>query len=119
MDAAKAILERLGIESIEEMSVNESYTVEVGGYEDLTIEKIGADRLSVAHHYIQRGDLMYDPEIVFYIENGEWRPVRYTQHPWIHQHNPAGLDVEDFVTQWNQNLHQQGFVDATEEMPGR
>ena len=117
MKAAKEILASFGVESIDEMTVNESYTVEVHGYEELTIEKIGPDRLSVAHHYVQRGDLMCDPEIVFHIDNGVWRPVRYTQHPGIHQHNPAGVDVEDFVTQWSENLREQGFVDAAKEMP--
>lgn len=117
MKAAKDILTSLGIESVDEMAVNESYTVEVPGYEDLTVEKIGPNRLSVAHHYVQRGDLMSDPEIVFHIDNGEWQPVRYTQHPEIHQYDPAGIDVENFVKQWSANLRKQGFVTAAEEIP--
>jgi len=114
MDAVKDILERLGIKSVEGMAVNESYTIEVEGYEDLTIEKIGPDRLSVAHHYIQRGDLMCDPEIVFRIKEGEWIPIRYTQHPRVHQYDPEGIEVEAFVIQWSENLREQGFVDAVE-----
>ena len=116
MDAVKDILERLGIKSVEGMAVNESYTIQVGGYEDLTIEKIGPDRLSVAHHYIQRGDLMYDPEIVFRVDEDEWMPVRYTQHPRIHLHNPEGIEAEEFVTKWGENLRKQGFVEAANEM---
>ena len=113
MEAAKEILNRLGIESIEEMAVNESYTIKVEGYEDLTIEKIGSNRLSVAHHYVQRGDLMSDPEIVFCIEEAEWIPTRYTQHPHTHQHDSEGIEIEEFVTQWSENLRRQGFVDTT------
>ena len=116
MDAVKDILGRLGIKSVEGMAVNESYTIEVEGYEDLTIEKIGTDRLSVAHHYIQRGDLMCDPEIVFRVKDDKWIPVRFTQHPRVHLHDPEGIEVEEFVTQWNENLRGQGFVDATEEI---
>ena len=116
MEAARAILASLGIESIDEMTVNESYTIEVAGYEDLTIEKIGSNRLSVAHYHVQRGDLMCDPEIVFHIDDGEWRAVRYTQHPRIHQHDPDGLDISEFVEQWSENLRRQGFVDAAVEV---
>jgi len=115
MDAAKRILERLGYESVEEMAVNESHTIEVDGYEDLTIEKVGPNRLSVAHHYIQRGDLMCDPEIVFHIDNGVWTPVRFTQHPHVHQHDPNGLELDGFVNQWSENLRHQGFVEAADE----
>lgn len=116
MDAAKGILTQLGIDSVKEMAVNESYTIEVEGYEDLTIEKIGSNRLSVAHHYVQRGDLMCDPEIVFRVKKDEWIPVRYTQHPRAHQHNPDGIEVEEFVTRWSENLQEQGFVDVAKEM---
>ena len=116
MEAAKDILERLGIDLVEEMTVNEGYTIEVEGYEDLTIEKIGSNRLSVAHYYVQRGDLMCDPEIVFRIEESGWIPVRYTQHPRIHKHNPEGIEVEAFIMQWSENLREQGFVDAAKEV---
>jgi hypothetical protein len=116
MDAVKDILERLGIKSVEGMAVNESYTIEVEGYEDLTIEKIGPDRLSVAHHYIQRGDLMCDPEIVFRVKEGKWIPIRYTQHPRVHLYDPEGIEVEAFVIQWSENLREQGFVDVGKEI---
>jgi hypothetical protein len=112
MDAAKDILDQLGIDTIEEMEVNENHTIEVEGFEDLTIEKIGPNRISVAHHYVQRGDLMCDPEIVFHIDDGVWTPVRYTQHPHTHQHDSDGLDLDGFVEQWSENLRRQGFVDA-------
>jgi len=116
MDAVKAILERLDIESIEEMAVNESHTVEVEGFEDLTIEKVGPTRLSVAHHYVQRGDLMCDPEVVFHIDNGVWTPVRFTQHPHVHQHDEDGLpEVEAFCETWSENLRRQGFTEAVED----
>jgi hypothetical protein len=77
----------------------------------LVIEKIAADRLSVAHYYAQMGDLMSDPEIVFHIDNGVWTPVRYTQHPHVHQHDETGLpDVAAFAEDWSQNLERQGYV---------
>lgn len=114
MDAITAILAQFGIESVEQMELNESYSVEVPGYNDLTIEKVGTRRLSVAHHYVQRCDLMCDPEIVFRIENDTWIPIEYTQHPRIHQRDESGLELADFLDRWNRSLRQQGFVDSAE-----
>jgi hypothetical protein len=118
MDAVKDILEQLGVDSVGEMGVNESYTVEVDGYEGLNIEKIGDGRLSVGHYYTQRGDLMSDPEVVFVVDNGEWRAVRYTQHPLAHEHDEAGLNLGEFLSTWNKNLRTQGFIDAATEPTG-
>lgn len=112
MDAVQDILLQLDIQSIEEIDVNHRVTIEVDGFEDLTIEKIGPNRVSVAHHYLQRGDLMCDPEIVFKVEDGDWTPVRYTHHPHTHRHDSEGLDLDGFVERWSENLRNQGFVDA-------
>jgi len=112
MNAAKAILEQLGVDSIAEMGVNENYTVKVDGYESLTIEKIGDNRISVGQYYTSRGDLMSDPEVVFVVDDSEWRPVRFTQHPLAHEHDESGLDLSEFLSTWNKNLRNQGFIDA-------
>ena len=116
MEAGTAILDRLGIDSVAQMAVNECYTIEVAGFEDLTIEKVGRTKLSVAHHYVQRGDLMCNPEIVFRIEDGVWTPIRFTQHPHIHRYDPDGLAIDAFVQQWGDNLRNQGFVTAASEL---
>ena len=112
MDAISEILGDLGVPSVAEMDVNESYTIMVDGFEDLTIEKIGDGRLSVGHYYTQRGDLMSDPEVVFVVNDGEWRPVRFTQHPLAHEHDESGLDLSEFLSTWDKNLRRHGFVDA-------
>lgn len=114
MDAITEILAQFGIESVGQMEYNEGYTVEVPGYNDLTIEKVGDRQLSVAHHYVQRCDLMCDPEVVFRIENGNWVPIEYTQHPSIYKRDETGLQLDGFVECWNRNIRQQGFVDAVE-----
>ena len=115
MNAVQEILARFGIQSIERMDINESYTVEVPGYNDLTIEKVGQHRISVAHHYVQRCDLMCDPEIVFRVEDGDWVPVEFTQHPGVYQRDEDGLNLDGFVERWDRNLRRQGFVEAVEE----
>lgn len=112
MQVINEILAQLGIESVAEMDVNESYTLEVEGHNDLTIEKIGPQRLSVAHHYVQRGDLMCDPEVVFEIEDGLWTPIEYTQHPRVYERDESGLNLSEFLSRWEQNIRRQGFVEA-------
>jgi hypothetical protein len=112
MDAVKEIIQGHGYDSGHDMDVGDHIKVEVDGYMPLTIEKIEDSKLSVAHYYTQRGDLMSDPEIVFRIDGDEWTPVRYTQHPRHHQYNENGLpSVDAFVNTWDRKLKQQGFPD--------
>ena len=112
METVRKILAQRGVESVDQMEINDSYSVEVSGFDTLTIEKVAPERLSVAHHRIQRGDLMCDPEIVFRVENDRWVPVEYTQHPRIYQHDESGLKIRGFVNRWDRNLREQGFLRA-------
>lgn len=112
METVREILAQHGVESVDQMDVNERYSIEVPGFDTLTIEKIAPERLSVAHHRVQRGDLMCDPEIVFRVESNDWVPVEFTQHPRIYQHDESGLQLGGFVRKWNRNLREQGFVEA-------
>lgn len=111
MESVKEILNDYGVDSVEEMDLNESYTAESDHYMDLTIEKIGENRLSVAHYKEQRRDLMRDPEIVFEVDGDDWTPVRYVQDPFMDQYDPDGIpEAEEFAQQWDENLRKQGFV---------
>ncbi|MGQ4555997.1 DUF6908 domain-containing protein [Halobellus sp. GM3] len=112
METIQEILATFGVQSIEQMDVNESYTVAVSGYDDLAIEKVGRQRISVAHHYVRRCDLMCDPEIVFRVEGGDWIPIEYTQHPRVYRRDEDGLPLSGFIERWDRNLRQQGFVEA-------
>lgn len=95
------------------MEIGEHHEIEAPESMNLTIEKISENRVSVAHYYKQHGDIMSDPEIVFKIQDSEWLPVRYTQHPNHHRHNENGLpSVQEFVEQWSHNLTKQGFTDT-------
>lgn len=115
MESVKKILNANGVQNPETMEFNESYTVENEGYHDLTIEKIDDDLISVAHYYTQRMDLMRDPEIVFRIEeSGDWTPIEYQQDDLgLYQRDLSGLSIDGFVEQWDENLEDQGFVDAS------
>ena len=100
---------------MEEMKVGDYHDLEVPGMMQLTIEKIGENRVSVAHHRTQHGDLMSNPEIVFKIQDNRWIPIRYTQHPGIHRHDENGLhSAKENAKQWSRNLQQQGFIEAAD-----
>jgi len=113
MDVIKKILEIEGYSSVEEIPMTDAITVSAPGFMDLTIEKVGEDRVSVAHYFKQNGDLMADPEVVFDTADG-WVPVQYRQDPVIRQVDESGLNIKSFLDTWNSNLRSQGFVDAAE-----
>ena len=117
MKKIKQILKYKGINDAEQMEINENYTIESDIYEDLTIEKIDDDLISVAQTYTQRMELMRDPEIVFRVdERGDWTPIEYQQDDMgIYQRDLSGLSLNGFVEQWDQNLENQGFVEAAEK----
>lgn len=116
----KAITTETQCPPITDWTPGDNLTVSVESFDDLVIEKVGPQRVSVAHYYTQNGDLMSDPEIVFITpaadEDDGWTPVRYTQHPHIHVHNSNGLtDLNSFIKRWCGNLREQGFVTAASE----
>ena len=116
MKTIKRILDLHGIDSVEAMTYDDYIKLEVDGVMPLVIEKVGENRISVAHYYEQRGDLMSDPEIVFHVQGEEWVPVEYTQHPHIYHRDNSGLhDVKRFVKTWSRNLEQQGFVETARQ----
>lgn len=121
METIKQIIQAAGYDDVAELDVNELIEVENEPFMDISVEKLADDRLSVAHYYTQRGDLMSDPEIVFDVSEAEWVPIEYTQHgfPQVHHHNPDGLDdVAGFVDDWDENIDEQGFVENAREQLG-
>lgn len=118
MDVIREILDAIGFDSVDEMDVNESYTIEVEAFQDLVVEKIAEDYLSVMQYYTQRGDMMRDPEAVFDVSGEEWTVVEFRQDPTVHRRDEDGLpEAQSFVEGlWSDNLRKQGFVDAAEDV---
>lgn len=124
MDAVEDILAAYGYDDPLDLGVDDLVKVEreeASGMMPLSIERVGERRISVAHTYVQQGDLMYDPEIVYEVSEPDrgWVPVRFTQHPFIEQYDPDGLDLDGFPDTWNKNLRSQGYVEAAQEQGGR
>ena len=110
MEAVREILAAEGT-SVEEMDINESYSYDGGdAFNDLSIEKVYENELSVGQYHTQRGDLMSDPEVRFDVSDPDnWTPIDYTQHgnPTIHQRDDDGLEMDGFLRTWDKNLQSQ------------
>jgi hypothetical protein len=92
-------------------------------YEPLVIERTGPQRISVAHYYEQNGDLIPDPDVVFYTGQGEWVPIEITDcfgHRSVATvdgdrlsfHPRQQADLAAFVNVWARNLKAQGWLTA-------
>lgn len=109
MKAVKEILAAEGT-SVEEMEVNEFYSYDGGdAYNDLVIEKVRENVLSVEQFYKKRMDRLSDPEVRFDISDPEnWKPIEYKQaHPPVQTRDVTGLDLSDFIQTWDKNLQSQ------------
>lgn len=103
-----------------------------GPYMDLCIECVGPNQVAVGHVYTQNGDVMYDPEIVFFTGYLEWVPIEITQHPVGVYNRCANLNddssaivtyapktsksVRQLANLWARNLKSQGWVDDSEKV---
>lgn len=118
METVKQILAKRGYNSIDEMELGESVTVECDGFMDLIISRLSQLEVSVEHTYKQNGDPMSDPEIIFDVSDGEWTAIGYTSDPAIHRRDEGGLpDTQRFSKIWDENLKRQGFLDAATVEP--
>lgn len=82
--------------------------------------------VSVAHTFVQNGDVVYDPEMEFEITaDGEWHPISWQQGDSRHeavwvtcgqvQVAPRILrELEQFAKMWDKNLRVQGFIKPKE-----
>ena len=120
METVKQILAERGYDSVEEMELGESVTVQCEGYMDLTISRLSKTTVSVAHTYEENWDQMSDPEIVFDVSGDKWTAIEYIRHPHLHQHDNSGLPgAQSFADgMWNRNLRAQGFIDAASRPEG-
>ena len=96
------------------------------GYHRLVIENIGLRCVSVAHYFEQNGDLVADPDVVFFTGYSEWVPIEITQVMGIYRRyaeldeteqaivrlNLCGqADLAAFTEEWAQNILEQGWLE--------
>lgn len=113
MESVKELLKAEGVESVDDMELNENYTFDGGeAFHDLTIEKVYENVLSVEQHYTQRMDRMSAPEIRFDVSDPDnWVPVEYQNHdsyPQVYEADEDGVEgLDELIQTWDKNLESQ------------
>lgn len=95
-------------------------------FEPLYVERIAPNRFAIAHTYTEYGNLMYDPEMVFIVddEKREIRPFSFEQssppvYNLVYDYDDTELkypniklekELQSFFKMWKNNLAQQGHV---------
>lgn len=104
------------------------FRLDMPGYDRLCVENIGLNRVAVTHYFEQNGDLVQDPEVVFFVgdENLGWVPIGVTQviGGWrtyarvapdgskiVAYRKAAQASLADFAEMWAQNIEDQGWLE--------
>jgi hypothetical protein len=141
---AKKTVENNLYEAFEAMfpqAINGEYSymrLESNGFEPLSIEWIGNDRISVMHTYTMNGDLMYDPMMTFDVDS-EARTMTAFEYqmsmPPLYQRvdkdgggqsidgngreqhlKNLRMSLDGFASEWFDNIAQQGFLPVRANM---
>jgi hypothetical protein len=121
------VIEQLAKQHGRDLSQDEAHLrLEMPGFDRLVIENIGLRRISVAHYCEMNGDLLADPDVVFFTGYGVWVPIEITQCIGIYRRyadlDKAGQTIERldvrgqaelaaFAEQWAQNVLDQGWLE--------
>lgn len=100
--------------------------LDMPNFDRLVIEVTDRNHVSVAHYFEQHGDLVADPEIVFFTGPDDWYPIEITQVfggyrkvAWL-KADQTGIDrflplaqreVATFANQWARNIRAQGWLE--------
>lgn len=118
------LCEKHGIDLTKERA---NIRLDMEGFDRLCIERIASNAVSVAHYFEMNGDLVAEPDIVFFIDEwGEWIPIEITQSMtgWErvaefsedgdkilrYQKDRQG-DIASFAEDWAQNIVDQGWLE--------
>jgi hypothetical protein len=111
---------------VELTKVGSHLTLTMPGYDRLAIETVGVNQVSVAHYFEQNGDLIADPEIVFFTGYGPWVPIALSLvvSGWrevarlsadgselAYVELAAQADAASLARMWAKNLREQGWLE--------
>lgn len=100
-------------------------------YLPLVIRNDGLHRVSVYHFFIEHGDVVPDPQIIFWVTATGWYPIEVTQIMGGHRSyvrlNEAGTqvlwcnpraqaDLANFAQLWAENLRDQGWLERAQKV---
>jgi len=102
--------------------------LDMEGFDRLCIEVIAPSAISVAHYFEMNGDLVAEPDIVFFVDvAGEWIPIEITQSMtgWkrvaefsedgtkiVRYRQREQADIASFAEDWAQNIADQGWLES-------
>jgi len=107
-----------------------SLVLHLDGFMPLVVERIAPNQISLCHYYKQNGDMMRDPEVVFFTGYTQWVPLTFEQSPGVYQvtatvtdDNTAietiapgpQADLARFCRTWARNLQQQGWLEHSRQ----
>jgi hypothetical protein len=109
---------------LQTVPVGSSLRLDMPHFDRLVIEKIAPKQISVAHYFEQNGDLVADPDIVFFLDDAGWIPIGITQvfgYQRVAFLRPDGtrmiaalpddqLAVAIFADDWAANLEAQNWL---------
>jgi mRNA-degrading endonuclease HigB of HigAB toxin-antitoxin module len=115
MEYAKELLSKEGF-SAEELEIGTTLEYSAELYYDMSVGKPWEDQITIMQLYVQNGDIMRAPEIVFDISGDEWTPITHVNHevrPQVYEHDEGGLgdEVKEFIEFWEDNLRMQYPLD--------
>ncbi len=128
----KAVIEDLAKKhNVDLHKVGAHFRLDMPGYDRLCVECIGPNRVSVAHYFELNGDLVAEPDVVFFVDNdGSWVPIEITQSlvGWrqyavfsaegrrVTRVDRAGQqDLAEFAETWAFNISEQGWLEQGEK----
>ncbi len=107
--------------------VGAHFRLDMPGYDRFCVECIGPNRVSVAHYFELNGDLVAEPDVVFFVAaDDNWIPIEITQSMagWrqyavfsdngarITHINRAGQqDLAEFAEIWADNIVEQEWLE--------
>lgn len=109
----KKIIVRLAYKHGEDLAQQGThFRLDMEHFDRLVVENIGLNRISVAHYFEQNGDLVADPQIVFWVNptDDSWIPIGIKQifggdktYAWL---NESGTELVRYLPYWQNDLAQ-------------
>jgi hypothetical protein len=119
-----ALAEKQGV-NLKQVGAN--FRLDMPGFDRLCVERISPGCISVAHYFEMNGDLVAEPDIVFFVDFTEaWFPISISQSltGWreyaelndagtavVRYRHQAQKGLAEFAEMWAQNIKDQGWLE--------